>query len=63
MGNEISTCQMQLSRKIQANNTLKGTVLENVESIKCLDVTTTNDLKWIPIFPMFVQKQTEFSDS
>ena len=34
------------SSKIQANYTLEGTVLENVESIKCLGVTVTNDLKW-----------------
>ena len=34
------------SSKIQANYTLEGTVLENVESIKYLDVTITNDLKW-----------------
>ena len=34
------------SSKIQANYTLEGTVLENVESIKYLGVTITNDLKW-----------------
>ena len=34
------------SGKIQANYTLEGTVLENVESIKYLGVTITNDLKW-----------------
>ena len=34
------------SSKIQANYTLEGTVLENVENIKCLGVTKTNDLKW-----------------
>ena len=34
------------SSKIQANYTLKGTVLENVESIKYLGKTITNDLKW-----------------
>ena len=34
------------STKIQANYTLEGTVLENVESIKNLGVTITNDLKW-----------------
>ena len=33
------------SSKIQANYTLEGTVLENVESIKYLGVTITNDLK------------------
>ena len=47
------------SSKIQANYTLEGTVLENVESIKYLGVTITNDLK----FPMFVQRLTELSDS
>ena len=35
----------KLSSKIQANYTLEGTVLENVESIKYLGVTITNDLK------------------
>ena len=34
------------SSKIQANYTLEGTVLENVESIKYLGVIITNDLKW-----------------
>ena len=34
------------SSKKQANYTLEGTVLENVESIKYLGVTITNDLKW-----------------
>ena len=34
------------SGKIQANYTLDGTVLENVESIKYLGVTFTNDLEW-----------------
>ena len=37
------------SSKIQANYTLEGTVLENVESIKYVGVTIlyiTNDLKW-----------------
>ena len=33
-------------KKIHASYTLKGTVLENVESIKCLGVTITNDLRW-----------------
>ena len=33
------------SSKIQSNYTLEGTVLENVESIKYLGVTITNDLK------------------
>ena len=32
--------------KIEASYTLEGTVLENVDSIKYLGVTITNDLKW-----------------
>ena len=40
---------MQLTNKnlnkIQASYTLEGTVLENVDNIKYLDVTITNDLK------------------
>ena len=35
-----------LTNKIQASYTIEGTVLENVESIKYLGVTITNDLKW-----------------
>ena len=38
-----NTCKR--SSKIQANYTIEGTVLENVEIIKYLGVTTTNDLK------------------
>ena len=39
---------MQLTHlnKIQASYTLEGTVLENVDNIKYLGVTITNDLKW-----------------
>ena len=41
---------MQLTNKwinkIEASCTLEGTVLENVDSIKYLGVTITNDLKW-----------------
>ena len=41
---------MQITRKqiktIHALYTLEGTVLENVESIKYLGVTITNDLLW-----------------
>ena len=32
--------------KIQASYTLEGAVLENVDNIKNLSVTITNDLKW-----------------
>ena len=41
---------MQLTRKhlnkIQASYILEGAVLENVDNIKYLGVTITNDLKW-----------------
>ena len=41
---------MQLTNKrinkIEASYTLEGTVLENVDSIKYLGLTITNDLKW-----------------
>ena len=41
---------MQLTRKhlnkIQASYTLEGAVLENMDDIKYLGVTITNDLKW-----------------
>ena len=53
MGYEISLVKchmMQLARKwikkIHASYTLKGTDLENVESIKYLGVTITSDLRW-----------------
>ena len=36
----------KLTHKIQASYILEGTVLENVESIKYLDVTIKNELKW-----------------
>ena len=44
-------CNMvQLTRKhlnkIQASYTLEGAVLKNVDNIKYLGETTTNDLKW-----------------
>ena len=41
---------MQLTRKhlneIQTSYTVEGTALENVDNIKYLAVTITNDLKW-----------------
>ena len=47
----LAKCNMmQLTRKhsneIQASYTLEGTVLENVDNIKYIGVTITNDLKW-----------------
>ena len=49
-GYEIPTCQMQLTikhmNKIQVSYTLEGEVLENVDNIKYIGVTITNDLKW-----------------
>ena len=36
----------KLTHKIQASYTLEGKVLVNVNSIKYLGVTITNDLKW-----------------
>ena len=51
------------SSKKRAYYTFEGTVLENVESLKYLGVTITNDMKWNTIFPIFVQKQTELSDN
>ena len=53
IGYAISTCQMQYDannketdKKIHVPYTLEGTILENVESINCLGVTITNDLRW-----------------
>ena len=53
MGYDISTCQMQYDannketdQKSHASYPLEGTVLENVERIKYLGVTITNDLRW-----------------
>ena len=44
---------MQITRKrikkIHASYTLEGTVLKNVESIKYLGVTITDDLQWITL--------------
>ena len=34
------------NQKINASHTLEGTVLYNVEKIKYLGITITNDLKW-----------------
>ena len=51
LGHEVPTSQMQhnanyTEKKINASYSLDGTVLENVEKIKYLGVTITNDLKW-----------------
>ena len=54
MGHEIPTSQMQYNadyketdQKIKASYALEGTVLDiNVENIKYLGITITNDLKW-----------------
>ena len=57
---------MQLTNKrinkIEASYTLEGTVLENVDSIKYLGVTITNDLKWNTHI-ISVLKPTEHLDS
>ena len=53
LGHEVPTSQMQHNanyketdkKKINASYSLEGTVLENVEKIKYLGVTITNDLK------------------
>ena len=53
LGHEVPTVKcniMQITRKqikkINASYSLEGTVLDNVEKIKYLGVTITNDLKW-----------------
>ena len=53
LGYEVPAGQsniMQITRerikKINASYTLEGTVLDNVEKIKYLGITITNDLKW-----------------
>ena len=53
LGHEVPTSQMQhnanykeTDQKDQSSYSLEETVLENVEKIKYLGVTITNDLKW-----------------
>ena len=53
MGHEIPTSQIQyhadykeIDQKDQASYNLEGPVLDNVENIKYIGVTITNDLKW-----------------
>ena len=53
LGHEPSARQMQYNadyketdKKINAFYTLEGTVLDNVEEIKNICITITNDLKW-----------------
>ena len=48
----------KLTNKIQASYTLEGTVLENVENIKYLGITITNDLKWNTNITNFCTKAT-----
>ena len=55
----MSNCNMmqltkKLTHKILASYTLEGTVLENVESIKYLGVTITNDLKNDEYLQMYI---------
>ena len=44
----IMQITMKRIKKIKASYTLEGTVLDNVENIKYLGITITNDLKWNP---------------
>ena len=53
MGYEITTHQMQYDtadkerdQKINAEYTLEGVILQNVDKIKYLEVTITEDLRW-----------------
>ena len=55
MGHDSPTSQMQYTviqitrkriKRIKASYTLEGTVLDNVENIKYLGITSTNDMKW-----------------
>ena len=54
---------MQLTNKQTKENnseyTLEGTVLQNVDKIKCLKVTFIEDLRWNTHLAIFAQRLTE----
>ena len=60
LGYEVKCNIMQITRKrirkITASYTIEGTVLDNVEKIKYLGITITNDLKGTHMSAIFVQR-------